>query len=62
MLELMHKCEREHVVEMEELRHATEDLKVNMSHGFANSRNVHRPFQARNVKLDFSHFDGLDIL
>ncbi|XP_017406476.1 uncharacterized protein LOC108319747 [Vigna angularis] len=62
ILELMQKREREHAAEMQELRNAFEDLKENMAHGGANSRNVHGPFQVRNVKLDFPRFDGSDVL
>ncbi|WVZ26157.1 hypothetical protein V8G54_004701 [Vigna mungo] len=45
ILDLMQKREREHAAEMQELRNAIADLKENMAHGGANSRQTYGPFQ-----------------
>ncbi|WVY89688.1 hypothetical protein V8G54_035202 [Vigna mungo] len=49
---LMQKRECEHVVEMQKLRHAIEDLKENMTHGGANSNNVNDHFRIYGVSSE----------
>ncbi|KAJ1397708.1 Transposon Ty3-G Gag-Pol polyprotein [Sesbania bispinosa] len=61
-LEILEKRDREHALEMNELRAAIEDLRANIPGGGQNSRNFNNPLQVRNVKLDFPKFDGNDVL